>query len=521
MMYKRFAVLLWIFILAAACFPMKADASEEELEKTEILVVYNNNPTDEEMMGVQSIVKIITYLQHSIVFASVDESISDLDNYDSIICYGLKGNLDRFMTNLTEADKAVFILGSGGVEDYVTQKGYEFTCDRIINSVASVSYEFSEENKFSVLLNLEDSVLLNGQFNYVKGTITVANLTANLYSRYDNFVYMPSTDLSNSLMQASFTKEVAQWLWPFSGEPFSYAQYIVINEVYPFTPPEKLLEVVDYLIDLKLPFVISVMPIYENGEYPAMERLCEVLKYAQANGGAIIMHAPVINQEADNVKQIWEYLTIATVAYTNYGIYPLGIQVPERFMFSEINREIIQRYSTVFWYGESKEASINLTEQFNTIYKDGHQMIGTAIHLDELGNSQIKVHSTALYLDIYDGIDMIKDQIQACRQSGIPLKSLWDIDHKVYADNLYLHTEQGQVYFNSSKVSLDYKPFEYEENYNYHNAFQWIMFDLKGLNEKLVFVVAISSIVFVIFIIKARNINKRKFLFPKEGREDK
>jgi len=521
MMYKKITAYLGFLICIAICLPLKVVANEEELAKAEILIVYNNNPTEEEMIGVQSIVKILTYMQHTVVFTSVDESLPVLDNYDSILCYGLKGNLENFVSVLAKADKAVFIMGSGGVIAYVSQKGYDLTYNEIPKSIASVSYEFSEDNKFTSLLNLEESVLLEGQFTYQNGKITVVNQTASLYSRYDDFLYMPSTELSNSLIKASFTQEVAKWLWPYSGEPFSYAQYIVMNEVYPFTPPEKLLEAVNYLIDLKLPFVISVMPIYENGKYPAMKRFCEVLRYAQANGGTIIMHTPIITQDSDNMNQIWEYLTIATETYVNYGIYPLGIEVPESFMFSETNREIIKRYSTVFWYEEKEEVAIDLTEQYNTISNDGHNMIGTAINLDKLGNSQIKVHSTAFYLNINDGIDAIKAGIDACKQSGIPMKSLWDVDQQVYANNVHLYTEHGQVYYNDSKVSLDYTPFEYDKKYKYNDVFRLIMVDLKGLNEKLVFIVALTTIIFVIFIIKARNVNKAKFLYPKERRQKK
>ena len=86
-------------------------------------------------------------------------------------------------------------------------------------------------------------------------------------------------------------------------------------------------------MDKDKPFVISVMPIYANGDYPAMKRFCEVLRYAQANGGTIILHAPITVREGENKDQVWDYLTIAMQAYINYGIYPVAVQLPESYMF--------------------------------------------------------------------------------------------------------------------------------------------------------------------------------------------
>jgi len=372
-------------------------------------------------------------------------------------------------------------------------------------------------------LRLKDSILLSGDFAYVNGTISIEDLNANLYSRKDNFVYLPTSDLSEAILQASITKEIAFWLWPFKGNPHPYAQYIVLDEIYPFLPPEQLMEAVEYLVETRLPFVISVMPIYENGEYPSMQRFCEVLRYAQANGGSIIMHSPLIQQEGDNVEQIWKYLTIATQAYTNLGIYPLGIEVPESYMFTETGREILKRYSTVFFYqNEDVDSKIYLEDRYNTILNDGHKMIAPTIELDNQGNSLIMVHPTALYLDLNEGMDSLKIKVNACIESDVPLKSLWEMDNVVYADNLYFYTEDGQAYLNNEEVSLEYLPFKYTENYDYENgAFRWIMKDLKGLNSKLVFIVVVSSVIFIIFIVIARQINKHKFLLPRNGDDSK
>lgn len=517
-MYKKQALILLLLLFTAAGIPIRVLAAELEYQDAEILLVYNNNPTQSEIADIQIIVQILTYQQFSVVYTSMSEAGRILDKYDAVLCYRLEGDTDSFMEQLAGGEQKVFLIGSGGVTKFVTGRGYDFTCYEIGDSIVDLDYQFAEDNDFKALMSLTNGMLLTGDFTYVNGTISMNGMAANLYSRYDSFVYLPVTDLTNSLLQASFTKEIARWLWPYKGDPHTYAQYIVLDEVYPFTSPEKLMEAVDYFIDSRLPFVISVMPIFENGDYPAMKRFCEILRYAQANGGAIIMHSPNYQQEEDNVEQVLEYLTIATEAYANQGIYPIGLEVPEKYMFIELGREILQRYSTLFFFQDDYGNAINLEAGFNSIYKDGHKMIASAINLNQLGNSQILSHPTALYIKITEGMDALKKKVNACTASAAPLKNLWETDHVVYANNLYLYTKSGQVYMNNEKVSLDYIPFEYDSDFDYKNGvFHWIMTDLQGLNNKLVFVTFVSSAVFLVFILHARRINKHKFLLEKKG----
>ena len=99
-------------------------------------------------------------------------------------------------------------------------------------------------------------------------------------------------DLANRLIKAAVQKEIALWKWPYNGEPHTYAQYIVLNRVYPYQDPNQLLEIVNYLVEKREPFVVAVMPIYTNGTFPAMQKFCEILRYAQDNGGTVYNGLP-------------------------------------------------------------------------------------------------------------------------------------------------------------------------------------------------------------------------------------
>ncbi len=124
------------------------------------------------------------------------------------------------------------------------------------------------------------------------------------------------------------------------------------------------------------PFVISVMPVYANADYPAMERFCEVLRYAQDNGGAVIIHSPLNQRAKLDSDLINEYMTMALENYIAQGVYPIGIQVPIDWMFDREGIEVLSRFSTIFTVEEEDDAS-GFSEKIHTneVYQDGHQWI--------------------------------------------------------------------------------------------------------------------------------------------------
>ncbi len=497
----------------------KEVTSDTEIKEADILLVYGSNLSASEISSIEIIVKSITYLQRSIAYLPFSECEDIIDNYENIICYNIDLDGVGFIEKLADLDKNVFFLGGDGVVKYMNEIGYNLTATKIDDLAVSIKYDIEQQN-FTSMVRLKNTYLLQGDFSYEAGTIQYGNKTIGLYSKYNTFWYTPFVDITNEILRASFANEAAKWLWPYNGQPHTYSQYIVLDEVYPFYPPEQLLEIIDYFIKDRLPFIISVMPIYENGDYPAMKRFCEVLTYAQANGGAIIMHAPNMLQQAQDKEQVWDYLTYATEAYTNFGVYPLGISVPESYLFQEASRQILQRYSTVFCYKSDEISAFHIEEGFNFIYKDGHNLIAPAYTMDQEGNTQILSISTAAYIDVSQGISSVKEQIDACVRSEVPLKSLWDLKQSVYANNLYLYTEKGELYFNHEKIALEYQPFTYEAYEYKSGVYQWIMKDLTGLNKQLAFIVVISSIIFIAFILAGRSRNRKRFILPRE-KEDK
>lgn len=484
--------------------------------EADVLLVYGGDLSEVEVDSIEIIVKTMTYQQRSIVYMPYNKVGELLDNYENIICYNLDKESIFFIRKLAVLDKNVFFFGGNAVIEYVKKKGYQLTAEGIDRVTVSTEYDFDMQQTYSAMVKLQNTCFLNGDFNYQSGTIKYKNKDIAIYSQFDSFLYTPCIDLTHDILIASLAKEVAFWLWPYQGQPHIYSQYIVLDEVYPFIPPKQLMETVDYLVGLKLPFVISVMPLYDNGDYPAMERFCEVLAYAQGHGGAIILRAPNMVQQTDDIEQVWEYLTYATEAYTNFGVYPLGIQVPESYLFNETSMEILRRYSTVFCYKDGGESQFAIEEGFNTIYREGHNLIAPSYSINEVENIQVLSMPTAAYIDLSPGIASVKEEIDAYIDTKVVLKSLWELEQNVYANNLHLYTEKSNLYFNGEKVDLEYKPFIYKPYKYSAGVYQWILMDLSGLNKQLFIIVIIASSIFIAFILAGRRLNKKQFLLPRE-----
>lgn len=539
MMFKKFqCIALVIFLL---CIPVTAEAEEKKaLPSGDILVVYSDTADKDDMDSVYHIVELLTYQSFQVTFASAAECAGNLADFKSILFYEVEsypseiiGEIRALETEAqkileargedykgaTENDLRLMFVGNHFLKDYLNQTFRSHTYTACSSQVGIMNYFFNDYQEKNGLVRAEDFLFLKGDYRYCSGQVTVDETEGYFCAGTGSITHIPTGDLTNPLVEAAFIKEVAQWKWPYNGEPHAYAQYIVLNKVYPFQDPEKLFSVIQMIADRKEPFVISVMPVYANSDYPAMQRFCEVLRYAQDNGGVIFIHTP-INQMTDfDVDLVNEYMTLAISGYMNQGVYPMGLQVPSNWMFQEDTIEIMSRFRTVM-VSEEEDSRINRTGKevhTNQVYGDGHQWIAPAVKLDADGVSYTKVHSTAVYFDITQDLEDIEEKLNACRESFVPTKSLWDVEHSFWTDEDIMTYKNRIILVNGKRQDKTFLPTDYEEEYSYRrNMLQRFSKDLTSENKKLIVAVVIVSAIFLLFILMARFSNRNRFFYREE-----
>lgn len=529
---KIISAVFMIFAFSVSAIQVNA-VDKGSIPVGDILIVYSDGANEETMESVREIVKILTYQSFQVSFASATECTEELNKFSHIICYKLEKYPKAFLEKLNTFEKQgensneeespkIMFVGNTCMKDYfdLTNRKSEYITNK--NKVSSITYFFSDFESKKSLGEETFFLFLKDTSSYRSGEIMIGDTEGYFCATSGIITHIPVTDLNNELIKAAFTKEVAQWKWPYNGEPHIYAQYMVINMVYPFEDPEKLLDIVNLMILEEEPFVISVMPVYTNGNYPAMQRFCEVLRYAQANGGTIIMHSP-INQMVNLDKDLMnEYITLALNIYISQGVYPMALQVPSDWMFNEDTIEIMAHFKTVFTTDEGDsylEASTEMNT--NTIYKDGHQWVSSAIKLDDAGTSHLRVSSTAVYINMQEDIEKIEEKILACQQSFVPLKSLWDVEHSFWTDEDILTYKNHMIILDGEVIKMDFEPTVYEENFKYNrNVLKRFSKDLTTENRKLVIAVSVISCLFLLFILIARYNNRKRFFIDKDDTDN-
>jgi len=531
-MFKKIVSVIFIILFFTHSMIFINAKEETIIPDSEILLIYSDGANEETLSSVREIVKILTYQNFKVSYAPANKCSSQLNRFTKIICYNLESypkdflqNINNFekQANKNDNDKQIMFIGNTCLKEYydLTNRGNEYVVNK--KQVGKLSYYFNESEYREVLAEESFFIFLKDVASYNSGKINVGHFEGYFCGSSGVITHIPLTDMSNPLIKAAFTKEVALWKWPYKGEPHIYAQYMLVNKVYPFEDPEKLLEIINLMLEHDEPFVISVMPIYANGDYPAMKRFCEVLRYAQAKGGTIIIHAP-INQMVDLDKElIYEYLIRALDIYISHGIYPVALQVPSNWMFNQDTIEIMSHFKTIFTT-EEDTGYLQLPKDANTneIYKDGHQWISEAIKLDHIGTSHLRVSSTAVNISMLDHIEDIKDKIIACKRSFVPLKSLWDTEHSFWTEENILTYKNQMLVFNGEVIENVFFPSEYDDTFKYdRNILKRFSKDLTSENQKLIILVSIISFLFFFFILLARYYNRKKFLLHPDDLKEK
>ena len=528
MMYKAFityVTLLLAFLLAFFKIPEAALA--QELPKGDIMIIFSDNPDKPTVSAVNDLVERLTYQSFEVSYGPASWGMEYMNQFSYIICYDLNTYPLDFSERLEEYENSgksisphILFVGNGYLRHYLEDTGRSSEFEIQNSPIGQVQYSFNGLDSRAGLVN-EDYFIFLKRFDYKSGELIVNDKKGYFCARDGVITHIPITDMNDNLIKAAFNREVAQWKWPYNGSPHVFAQYIVIDKVYPYENQEKLLQVVNLLISKKTPFVISVMPMYVNGDYPSMTRFCEIVRYAQANGGAVVMNAPINQMVVFKKDIVLDYLARAMVIYNKQGVYPLALQVPRNWMFNKDTIEIMSHFRTVFT-SEEIDSYLKPDEMNrNEVYKDGHQWVGDSIPLDDTNVSNLSIYSTAVAITLDEDFDEISRKIQACRNSFVPLKSLWDMDHSFWLDKDLMNYKNGDLIFNDKKINLSFTPSIYAERYDYHrNMLQRFSRDLTSQNSKLILIVGITSVIFLLLILWARYMNRKRYFFTSEDERE-
>lgn len=137
--------------------------------------------------------------------------------------------------------------------------------------------------------------------------------------------------------------------------------YLVLKNVYPYDNLEDLVKKVEYLKERGVNFIIDAMPVFNNQNFDSMKRYTEALRFCAANGGTIFISSPLIYQSKYiNENELINKMTLAYEGFVNYWVYPMGITVPNEWIYSYDKENFINRSNTIFLWNNRDIGNLNI-----------------------------------------------------------------------------------------------------------------------------------------------------------------
>lgn len=510
------ALCLMLTVPLALAFPALALAQEEAAPpEAEVLLLYDQRNHRLAAKDIERFSFMASGMGKSLVFGDAEDFRGSLARYDHVIGYRLEEISEEALQALCDYQGELWIFGSAFMKRYLNAVGRpELVLEESGFDRGVMSYAFSSGAAMEGIVEAEDIARFQTE-REGRGNILAGGQAYPFVSWVAGVRFTPVTSLSAELTQAAVLREWRDWMWPYADAAPDYPQYLVLDAIDPFMDAAVLLDQVNALIGEGLPFVLSVMPLYENASYPAMTQLCQVLQYAQQSGGFVIMRAPIVQAVLQDKDALYAALTKGLIGYLNQGVYPLGLEVPMRWTYDDFYLEIMRRYRTVFIYDEGVGSGFSLEDGRNKLHDNAHQLVMPVIELDDSRVSYLTCYSSALYLNAYEtSAERIHALAARVKNERVPLRNLWELPHAVWGDDVSLTYAQGILTLNGETTSMTYEPTPYDEDYDYQrDIISRVTISVQRQNKALLTVTAVVVAVFAMLIAYLRRLNKRSFFY--------
>ena len=289
--------------------------------------------------------------------------------------------------------------------------------------------------------------------------------------------------------------------------------YFYLDNVTPFNDLNNLIGEVDYLKDRGIKFFIEAAPVFVNEDLKAMGRFSEALRYAQANGGKVILKFPIINSKGVNGtgtggKIIGDKLKEAFKNYTNYWIYPVGINADEEFLYREDLKNILESTDTLF-LNYNEDINIDIDNYEIKAYTNFIQKVDLNDYINNekiSGKNAIKIESNCSLEEFENNVDkVLSKEINLIPSNKISSYIKFGSEIK---------NDHGRVFLNNQEVTQDrfINAEEYENAVNKTiNKENPIKEDLTLTNRRLEIFSGAALIIFIGILIISRNIERKRF----------
>lgn len=502
-------------LLLCTLLSVHAAAAQQHLPgEADILLLHDEQLSDAQLDNLRLLADAATALGKSMELGTPVQASGRYNRYALIICYDLQPDAALART-LTRSNAKLLLLGGELLPDCLQAVAPDLTVHTVQRQENNgvLRFDFAGQQSYQAIVPLAQP-LYTTDTEYKSGTLEADGQEYPFCMQSRGIRYIPLVDFTADLARAALMWELDVWLWDYSGLPPQKGQYWVLDEVYPYMPAQQLLDRVQVLVDANIPFVISVMPLYQNSDFPAMQQFCEVLRYAQANGGAVILHTPILRGTVTDWNAFNTAVTTAVTNLTAQGVYPLGFDVPYSWTWASDALAWMKRSRTIFVHPDTAASDFTRDTTQNLLYYNYNALVLPALSLDDGGENSILQFSAAQRVAASIPLEQLQVLVQQLQSDHCPYYNLWDSEQSVWADNFHLSWKNGALTVNDVLCSLAYTPQPAPEHYNYQrNILKRFTVSIQNESHFLIFLVAVVTLLFLLMILYARRRQRLHFLY--------
>ncbi len=507
--FLSFMVLLAFCLTLAVPFPARAAP-----QAYEVMVVYPASPDAQLLGDLSALSELLAYMGRKTVFVRA-EATEPWPAYEAaILALGNEASLSEAQARLL-LQKDVLVLGNGGLSALAQAAGLAAPKPYAGNLRVRILLPGGESD--DRYRNAGTVLALAG--NDASGSsVRAEGVDRPLIVTAGKISHMVVFDGADPALVNALATFIQDWRWPYLDSPPLFGQYVVLGEVYPFFDPIRLMEVHELLTKLRIPYAISVMPVFQNAEFPAMQRFCEFLRYAQSQGASIVLRSPQIHITEVDPEELMRHLDIAYSAYGRYGVYPVALEAPKSWIYHETGIATLRRFRTILLF-DTDEPLWTPDIFTHHIWADGHVLLAPAVGVGGRVYASTSAFASAVYLDPRQDVTTLEQSLMQVLHARVQLRSLGDIPASVYLNQHSYTTATGVAEYNGNPVSLAYEPFVYEERFAYDRGFLGFMRQQLAIsNRAITLFTLVAGTLFVIFLLWGRRAIRREFLFKKGGK---
>ncbi|WP_260708420.1 hypothetical protein [Clostridium botulinum] len=240
-----------------------------------------------------------------------------------------------------------------------------------------------------------------------------------------------------------------------------------------------------------------------------MNRFAEVLRYAQANGGEIVLTLPQLVSLDVQGKNIEEKFDLGFKNYINYWIYPTAISISDYWLYRDDLKELLKKTDTIF-IDSNVDIGILEFDKYNlSSYKN-------VIEKVNLENGNNLYNNVAVNISSKLSINEFKNKIKELLEKDIYFKDTHDISSSITIDNLNINSNKKGIFLNDKNVVqvqfIDSEKYKTVVDGYENQRRDDVNISLDKTNKILVIISTVVVILFIIIALISFNIDKRKFL---------